>query len=296
MHEMMTTKEVADYLRLKERKIYDLVSSGDIPCTRVTGKWLFPRRLIDDWILHNTDFGPGAALPAARPRQIGGSHDPLLEWAARESGSGLGLLCDGSLDGLARLAAGEVMAAGVHLCESEGDYNTAAVREYLPMHPVVSIEWARRRQGLLLAPGNPRGVRNLDDAVNAGLTWVDRQPTSGAHRLLRRVLADNGYDSAGLPVADAIARTETDLALAVQSGEGDVGLGLEAVAHQQGLHFLPLTEERYDLVLFRRDFFEPPWQRLMTFVSDGRFRRRAQGLAGYDISRLGEVHYNAAFG
>ena len=86
---MLTTREVADYLRLKERKIYDLVASNDIPHVRVTGKILFPRSLIDTWLLNNTQYGPGAELLRQPAMVVAGSHDPLLEWALMESGAGL---------------------------------------------------------------------------------------------------------------------------------------------------------------------------------------------------------------
>ena len=77
MRDMMTTREVAEYLRIKQRKVYDLVKARRIPCTRVTGKWLFPRALIDAWVSHGAAaLGPAAAAP---PPVVAGSHDPLLE-------------------------------------------------------------------------------------------------------------------------------------------------------------------------------------------------------------------------
>ncbi|MEX0758629.1 MAG: helix-turn-helix domain-containing protein, partial [Tistlia sp.] len=106
--ELMTTREVADYLRLKERRIYELVRQRAIPCTRVTGKWLFPKPLIDLWLSRHLEGSPPASAP---PPVVAGSQDPLLDWAVRESGCGLALLPGGSLDGLARLARGEALAA-----------------------------------------------------------------------------------------------------------------------------------------------------------------------------------------
>ena len=113
MHEYLTTAEVCDYLRLKERTIYELVARRAIPCSRATGKLLFPRRLIDRWVESHVEMQD--ARLAAPPPIVAGSSDPLLEWALRESGSGLATLFEGSGAGLKRLAAGEALAAGLHL-------------------------------------------------------------------------------------------------------------------------------------------------------------------------------------
>ena len=108
MNEYLTTKELAELLRIKERKVYDLVSSGSVPCSRATGKLLFPREAIEKWIAENA-----SSQPVSRPNVMLGSHDPLLEWAIRESRCGLASYFDSSLDGLARFAAGEGIATGL---------------------------------------------------------------------------------------------------------------------------------------------------------------------------------------
>src|SRR3546814_433516 len=119
--ELMTTREVADYLRLKERKVYDLVAGGEIPVSRATGKLLFPRDLVQAWVRRRVEFRDDAGPLLPRPTVFAGSHDPLLDWALRESGSEIATFFDGSLDGLRRLAAGRVIGAGVHLFEPSAD-------------------------------------------------------------------------------------------------------------------------------------------------------------------------------
>ena len=89
--DLLTTAEAARYLRLKERKIYDMVAEGAIPCTKITGKWFFPKAELDRWLAANVQRPAG--MPRGElPPIVGGSHDPLLEWALRESGSGLASL------------------------------------------------------------------------------------------------------------------------------------------------------------------------------------------------------------
>ena len=119
MQDLLTTDEAATYLRLSERKLYELVANGAVPCTKVTGKWLFPKAALDRWLAAGLLTPALAHAPA--PPIVGGSHDPLLEWALRESGSGLASLPEGSEAGLRRLTRGEVMIAAIHLHGLECD-------------------------------------------------------------------------------------------------------------------------------------------------------------------------------
>ena len=294
MSEFLTTKEVAALLRIKERKVYELVSQNAIPVSRATGKLLFPRAMIEAWVLRQADYRDGLEGLAARPPVIAGSHDPLLDWALRESGSGLASLFDGSLDGLARLAEGQALAAGLHLYEPEaadgGDWNRGHIAQSLAGLPVVLVEWAWRRQGLVVPADNPKGVAGLADLT--GLTLMPRQEKSGSQVLLHHLMAREGLDLEALRLASPPARSEAALALAVAEGKADAGLGVETVARQHRLGFVPLFRERYDLAVWRRDYFEPPLQRLLAFSREAAFARRAEELGGYEIAGCGAIHYN----
>lgn len=290
--DMMTTREVADYLRIKERKIYDLVRLNRIPCTRVTGKLLFPKTLIDRWMADST--ATAATEGVAPPPVVAGSRDPLLDWAVRESGSGLALRAGGSEDGLQRLEAGEALAAGVHLLDPDsGDYNRPAIAGSVDHLGVVAIEWAWREEGLLLPAGNPKGIQAIADLARQRVKVIRRQPGAGARVLFDYLVAAAGLGPDDLDLAQGIAMTGQEVGLAVLDGKAEVGLGLRAVAKQLRLDFLPLTTERFDLVLRRRDYFEPPFQKLLAFARRDAFRVHAIELGGYDISGLGQVRYNA---
>lgn len=294
MSELMTTREVAAYLRLKERKVYELVRNGRIPCTRVTGKWLFPKPMIDLWLMQHAE-GPGRERLVEPPAVVAGSHDPLLEWALQASACGLASLFGGSSDGLARFARGEAAVCGLHIPDAEGDgYNVEAVRRATLDHDIVLIEWARRRQGLMLAPGNPKGVAGLEDMAAAGLRLIDRQHGAGSRLLLDRLLRHAGVERAALNVIADQAVSETDVAREVHAGHADAGVGIETVAREAGLAFVPLAEERFDLLLARRTYFEPPFQALLALTRTERFTERARTLGGYDVSETGTVRYNAA--
>jgi putative molybdopterin biosynthesis protein len=289
----MNTHEVADYLRIKERKVYDLVRRKSIPCTRVTGKWLFPKHLIDQWVASDTDF-PGPDGPGAAPPVVVGSHDPLLEWCLRECGSDLAMLAGGSLDGLRRLAAGEAVMCGLHVFDADsGEYNVPVVRQACGGLGVVLIEWGWRDQGLVLAPGNPLGIKVLSDLADKKARVQGRQHEAGSQLLLVHLLTEAGVKLGDLSLAKRPALTETDLGLAVLEGKADAGLAVSQVARQFRLDFLPLHRERYDLLIRRRDYFDAPFQALLAFASTEAFRARAAEMAGYDTGALGRVVYNA---
>jgi len=294
VQELMTTQEVAEYLRIKERKVYDLVQRGAIPCSRVTGKWLFRKNLIDQWLDEHSHGAEDLEGRGARPPVIGGSHDPLLEWAVRESGCEIATLFNGSTDGLERFAKGALAVTGLHLLDAEsGEFNVAAAVAALPGVPFVLVEWAWREQGLMLPPGNPLHIGGLRDLVDRDVKVIDRQPGAGSHRLFRTLLGAEGIKVRSLQLLPAPARNEHEVAMAVLNGGADAGFGVASAARQFGLGFVPLGRERYDLLVTRRDYFEPTVQHLLSYTRDPRFLAKGKELGGYDLSGLGRVHYNA---
>ena len=290
MTEFLTTKELAELLRIKERKVYDLAASGEVPCSKALGKLLFPRQAIEAWLAENSS-GTSHAVKAPLPSLFLGSHDPLLEWALRESGCGIATFFDSSDDGLARFAAGEGIATGLHLYQAEDDgWNVAAVRSASGGHPAVLIEWARRSRGLIVAEDQQDAIRTIPDLV--GKRFQLRQPEAGAQHLFETI-AERERLALDRLLPAAPARSEADAALSVLEGRADAAFGLETCARQYRLPFVPVMSERFDLLIDRRAYFEPPLQRLMDFCRSEAFTRRAGELSGYDISGFGSVHYNA---
>lgn len=285
----LTTKELAAFLRIKERKVYDLASSGEIPCSRAMGKLLFPRDAVNAWIARGSS-GPESSAPTPRPKIFLGSHDPLLDWALRVSQCGIATYFDGSLDGIARFAKNEGIAAGLHVYDVDSKaWNTPMVRAYCGGLPVVQVEWAKRQRGLILSESVAGSVRALADLK--GRKVVPRQVEAGAHGLFLQQLAEAGLSADDLELL-APVRTEVDAALAVLDGKAEAAFGLAALAAQYRLPFLPLLWERFDLVVDRRAWFEPAMQIFLDSCRADAFYARAQELAGYDISQLGKVHFN----
>lgn len=288
---MMDTREVAAYLRLKERRIYDLVRANALPHVRATGKLLFPRAEVDAWLASKST---APARPrVASPAIVAGSHDPLLEWAARESGSGLAVLPCGSRAGLTKLADGAAAVAAMHWLDDDGEYNVPLVKAAMPRADVVVIEWAQRSQGLVVAPGNPMKLRSVADLARRKARVVVRQPDSGSQRLLEHLMAKARLAPEALRIAGRPALAETDLAAAVHEGRADAGIAIEAAARAHGLGFVPLAQERFDLVVRRRDYFEPGVQALLAFTRTAEFREQASRLGGYEVTNAGRVVFNA---
>jgi excisionase family DNA binding protein len=292
MRDLLTTDEAATYLRLSERKLYELVANGAVPCTKVTGRWLFPKVALDRWLAAGLITPALAHAPA--PPIVGGSHDPLLEWALRESASGLASLPEGSEAGLRRLARGEVTAAAIHLhrLDSEDEVaNCDAVASAAGLHDAVVIEVARREQGLVVAAGNPLQLCDVAsiDAKRARLAL--RPQGAGAQLLLLALVARAGFALDALALVRPVCPTGADIAQAVRAGRADCGIATRAVAQIAGLDFVPLTWEHFDLALRQRDYFLPGLQALFKFVGTATFRERASELTGYDVSEAGNVRW-----
>jgi excisionase family DNA binding protein len=291
MPELLTTEEAATYLRLSERKLYELVSTGSVPCTKITGKWLFPKAALDRWLAAGLS-APAGFAHAPSPPIVGGSHDPLLEWAMRESGSQLASLPEGSEAGLARLVRGEVKAAAIHLHGLDGDderANLDAVAAAPGLHDAVVIAFARREQGLVVAVGNPLGLSDVA-SIAARLARLALRPQgAGAQLLLIALTARAGLSLDRLNTVKPVCPTGPDIAQAVRAGRADCGIATRSVAQSAGLGFVPLTWERFDLALRQRDYFLAGPQALFKFLRSSAFHDRARELGGYDVSEVGDV-------
>lgn len=290
----LTVRELAALLRIKERKVYELAASGAVPVSRVTGKLLFPEPEIRAWIAAGQsggDAAPVAPAPAARPAIFLGSHDPLLEWAIRQSRCGLATRFDGSFDGLDRFAAGEGVACGLHLRDgATGEWNVPAVAGRFAGTNAVLVHWVRRSRGIVLRPEDAGAVRGIADL--AGRRIAARPAETGTQALFDRLAAEAGLASGDLTVAE-VAPSEADAAQAVARGGADAAFGLAAFARLHNLAFVPVVEEAFDLLIDRKCFFDPPLQRLLDFVRGAEFRARVADLAGYDAAALGQVRWNA---
>ena len=290
--ELLTTAEAAEYLRLKERKLYELVADRQIPCTKVTGKWLFPRADLDRWLLAGM-MRPHGVIPADPPPIIGGSHDPLLQWALSESRAGLAIMPEGSEAGYRRFLKGGVVAAAIHfhdLEDPEKDANVEVVSREPTLYDAVLIGFAAREQGLLVGRGNPLALGSIRDVLDRKVRLVVRPEGAGAQQLLLALLKREG--AALSDVGSTLeAPTGPDIAQAIRAGHGDCGVATRAVAAAAGLAFVPLQTERFDLIMRQRDAFRPPLQKLLKLLTSPALAQRAAELGGLDVSGAGTVRW-----
>jgi excisionase family DNA binding protein len=291
--ELLTTEEAADYLRLKERKLYELVAARAIPCTKVTGRWLFPKADLDRWVASGLSRPGGVSQPDPVPI-VGGSHDPLLEWALRDSGSGLAMLAEGSEAGLARFCKGEVIGAAMHLHSIDRpdvDANVLAIRSQVGLQDSVLIAFASREQGLLVRSDDLLGLQSLEQVVRTRARIAFRPRGAGAQLLLLSLLKQSGRSPDELVRAEPDCPTGPDIAQAIRAGRADCGIATRAVASGAGLGFVPLVWERFDLLLRQRDYFRDPMQRVIRFVGSAAMQVRAREMGGYDLTSAGAVRY-----
>lgn len=290
--QLLTTAEAADYLRIKERKLYELVAEQAVPCTKVTGKWLFPRADLDRWLLAGM-ARPLGVVAAEPPPIVGGSHDPLLQWALVESKAGLAMLPEGSEVGFRRFLAGEVIATAIHfhdLDDAGRDANIARVAGEPSLLDAVLIGFAAREQGLLVAPGNPLRLESLRDALRCKARFAVRPKGAGAQQLLEALLKGDGL---ALPASRSrlVAPTGPDVAQAIRAGHADCGVATRAVAAASGVDFVPLLIERFDILMRQRDSYREPLQRLLRHMGSSAFARRAGELGGLDTGSAGHVRW-----
>ncbi len=248
------------------------------------------------------DEGETARAELLKPAQsleqtlvVVGSHDVTLDLLAdhmkrlapwvRMSSSHVG-----SLAGLMAIARGNCHLGGTHLMDPEtGEYNVSYLKKHLSGVPCRLVTLALRQQGLMVRPGNPKGIRDLADLAREDVTMVNRQAGSGTRVLLDYHLQRLGLDPASIKGYDHDEYTHMAVAVQVLAGGADVGLGVLAAARALGLDFVPLLIERYDLCIPLAFLDDPRVQVLLDTLADPEFKSAVEALGGYDVSPMGQV-------
>ncbi len=283
-NDYLTTKEVATLLRLKERKVYDLASEKSIPCTRATGKLLFPRGAVLRWLDEHSSGTPASV----KTPLIAGSHDPLLEWAIRESRCGIATLFDGSVDGTQRIRNAEATVAALHVFDSDThSWNIEHVSQNNAGGNCALVHFINRSRGIVFRPDieitDFSGIQHHPVAM--------RQQGAGSQIILESMLVAQGIDITSLS-APVVARSELDAVLAVVEGQAACTLGLQSIAAQHQLGFLPLLDEPLDLLVDRRFWFEPEMQVFIEFCRSDVFSNKVETLTGYTNHHIFSVIHN----
>lgn len=198
----------------------------------------------------------------------------------------------GSMGGILAIQKGEAHVAGVHLFdEATGTYNLPFVQKYLRGQDVVLIQLVYRQQGWIVKPGNPRGISSVHDLVKPGITYINRQRGAGTRLLFDYLLAQEGLDREQIYGYSREAVSHLSVAAAVAGGTADAGLGIYSVATAMGLDFIPVSEERYDLLLSGSFLRSAQGEELLACIRSEAFAREVEALGGYSCRDAGKIVY-----
>lgn len=297
MKSMLSTKEVAKFLDVNEKMVYTLISEKGLPATKVTGKWLFPRQLVEQWLESHTINYPenGHPLPPYHGLLIlTGSNDPLLErtlslFNTRHPGHVAVFGNLGSMGGLQALRQNLCHIASSHLLQEEDEeYNFDFVTKELDKLPAI-INFCRREQGLLVQKGNPKKITCVADLGQPGLTIVNRPLGTGTRLLLDLELKKAAAGGSKIKGYDHEVGRHLDVGIEILSARADAGLAIRAIADLLNIDFLPLRWERYDLMINKDRFFEEGIQRFLGLLHENEFRKIAVSLSGYSLDLCGKM-------
>ncbi len=295
----LSTKEVAEFLDVNEKMIYTLISEKGLPATKITGKWLFPRHLVEQWLeQHIINYPKSAQNPGSQHVLIlVGSHDVLLERAIHffnrlhpELVAVFGNV--GSLGGLKLLRQGGCHIATSHLLEDdEQEYNFTFAQQELGAEIATVINFCQREQGIFVAKGNPKEIRSIADFARADVTISNRPANTGTRWLLDREIRKIGLRETDIRGYQRECQSHSDVAIEILSGHADAGIGIRAAAELFHLDFLPLRWERYDLLIAKHRYFEEGVQLFLRMLQENELKMIANELHGYDLSLCGQMMF-----
>ena len=292
----LTTREVAGFLNINEKMVYYLVNDKGLPATKITGKWLFPRRLVEEWLESHVLNCQRTGIDRSSNDGIllmAGSDDLLLQKVLSlfyKRGLGTVFFANlGSMGGLKSLRLGLCHIGTCHLLQDDNaEYNFDFAKEELDRAPVF-VNFSKREQGILLQKGNPKGIHSVVDLAKKGVRIVNRQLGTGTRLLLDYEISRSEISASQIEGYQREVSRHMDAGLEVLSGRADAAPAIRAVAGLLDLDFLPLRWERYDLLIARERFFEKGIQDFIGLLHEKEFRDLAASFTGYDISLCGKM-------
>ncbi len=299
---MMNTKEVAEYLDIHEKQVYVLIKENKIPCTKITGKWIFPKSLVDEWILSQskinikglqpeTEYG-GHALLAA------GSNDPVVDILLNELKEinplhSIFTCSTGSLRGIHLLSKRVTHIAWSHLYDPKTkSYNIPFIQEICTNIPVVIIHLFYRKIGIVLSPGITHILHNIRDIIHPDIVFINRQEGSGIRVLTDYLLKENNINPQKVKGYTNVKYSHIEVGLAIQNGEANAGIASVAIANFFNIPFIPLTRESFDMIVTKEIFFNDAIQSLLKIIKSDKFRKKMSSIAHYDFNDSGDIVYS----
>ena len=301
----LSTQEVADILHVSKSTIYDLIRRGEIHSYKIGRKVRFTQDDVDAYIArsrhehstrpvrnldtHSTLLTPD---PDERPELIISGQDVVLDILANYlqiEGVNAARTYLNSFEGLLALYQDKIHVAACHLFDGF-DYNTSFVRSLMPGVPAVLVNVSYRTQGFYVQKGNPKKIKGWSDLGREDISVLNRRVGSSA-----RILMDTQLKRLGIPASrvsgyDKIMRSHLTMAAAIAAGEADLAIGTERISRQiENLDFIPLLEERFDLVIKKELLETAPVQKLLGILNDPVFRKEISHFSGNDYRDLGKT-------
>jgi putative molybdopterin biosynthesis protein len=300
-----TPDEVAKLLKISRYTVYEMIKRGDLAAYRIGRKVRVEAPDLDVYIKNSKGISPipqpimptQVALPTAKPEELViYGQDVILDILTRHLERNMPHVrflrnYVGSIDGLLALYRGTADAVTAHLWDSDTDsYNIPYVRRLLPGHRTLILNLAYRTAGFYIRKGNPKHITNWQDLTKPNILLVNRERGSGARVLLDEKIRIFNIDRTAIAGYDHEEMSHFAVASSVARGEADVGLGIEKTALQiKELDFIPLQQERYDLIIRKEDAVKPPFQALLSIIRSPAFKTEMQGVGGYDLTHTGEL-------
>ncbi len=300
--ENMSTKEVAEYLGINEKQVYALIKAKSIPCTRVTGKWVFPKRLIDRWITTSAlKEGPvidESARSASEDLYAAGSNDPVLDIVINhmkngDPGTHIFSSVTGSTEGLRLLGTGLTDIAWCHLADPvTGEYDLKMLENLAPHKKIAIVHLFQRELGFLLHPDSKEKNMSFSIIADKELRFVNRQAGSGTRVVTDKILAEEKISRESIDGYITEVNTHLEVGLMIISGESNTGIATSAIAKILGLKFIPLIKENFDMVVLQETFFRDEVQHFIETLNSDSFRKMVSHLGNYDFSRSGKIIFS----
>lgn len=300
--ELMNTKEVAKYLDINEKQVYSLIRAGKIPCTRVTGKWIFPIKMINEWIqtsaLDSLADKRKRVKTASSQILAAGSNDPVLDMlfaTIKKDYPSFNIFSanTGSVDGLMTLNAGLTDIAFSHLLDATtGDYNIPYLKKYCPDRSLVVVNLFYRQIGFLTAKSKAGIFRGWETLADKNIRFINRQQGSGIRVLLDNELKSRGITGKDISGYENEVYTHFEVGLSIISDEADVGIASAAIARILDLNFHPLVSERFDMILDKDTFFQPAVQAMIETLKADHFRKRVEKIGNYNFKDAGRIFHS----
>lgn len=308
--ESLNAIEVAEILNITKNTVYELVKRGELPGYKVGKKLRIDRSDVDNYIESQKIGYTNKAISKSKETvqlnlesKIDRSKDiiiagqdqilDILSEYIKENIADVRVLRNqvGSYSNLYDLYNDRISLCSSHLWDGDkNEYNYEYVRRLLPGIPCVIINLAYRMQGFYVAKGNPYNISSWEDLINKKVSIINREKGSGTRILLDEKLRANNISSSNIKGYNIERNSHLSVASSIARGEGDVGIGIEKIALQvKGIDFIPMQEERYDIVIKKSDLASPIYKAIVDIIKSKEFKDEIDGLSGYDIRDIGRI-------